>query len=180
VKADDFECDFGEGGGLVGSMETWRRFRALPVPERKLVWEAARRLTATWIGLRVRGFVRERERAEVVGRAAGVNDVAHGGELAAAREIARAEGSAARHLFFRANCLVQSLALLAMCRSRGIAAELRIGARNEGGAFQAHAWIELNGEALNDSGANGEHEHFVPFGEAVPAAEPGAAGTRRP
>ncbi len=92
--------------------------------------------------------------------------------------IARAEGSAARHLFFKPNCLVQSLTLLAMCRTRGIAAELRIGARNEGGAFQAHAWIELNGEALNDTGAG--HEHFVPFGETMPVAESGAAGTRRP
>lgn len=156
-------------------METWRRFRALPAPERKLVWEAARRMTATWIGLRVRGFVRERERAEhagVAGDARAMEIRSVGEHRSAASLIARAEDSAARHLFFSPNCLVQSLALVAMCRSRRIPAELQIGARNEGGAFQAHAWVTLNGEVLNDFG--GEHEHFVPFRESVPAA-----GTRR-
>jgi hypothetical protein len=167
--------EFGEaggpsaGGGMNRGVATWRRFAALPVDERQLVREAAARLSAAWVGLRVMGFQRMRVRAESLRHAS------HGGdgsaELAVARTVTRAEESAARHLFFRPNCLVQSLALLRMLRTRGIDAELRLGARNVTGKFEAHAWVELNGVALNDATESGAA--FVPF-EATGAAEPDA------
>jgi Transglutaminase-like superfamily len=38
-----------------------------------------------------------------------------------------------------------------LLRRRGIATNVRIGARgNRQGEFQAHAWLEWNGEVLND------------------------------
>lgn len=159
-------------------METWRRFAALPAPERRLVREAARRLTSTWFGLRVGGFLRMRQRAERPKRLDDSRPLIAEQQLEVARTIARAEGSAARHLFFSPNCLVQSLTLLAMCRSRGIDAQLRVGARSDSGAFQAHAWVELNGIVLNEP--SGEHRHFVPFEEAVGGRESGAAAGSRP
>jgi transglutaminase superfamily protein len=81
-----------------------------------------------------------------------------------ANEIARLEQSAARHLFFRPNCLEQSVALWWMLRKRGMAADLRIGARKHEGRFEAHAWVESNGVALNDGSE--AHQHFVPFDNA--------------
>ena len=149
---------------------TWRRFAALPAEERRLVREAAARLAAAWIGLRVMGFQRMRARAE------SLRGGKHGGdgsaELAVARMVTRAEESAARHLFFRPNCLVQSLALLRMLRRRGIDAELRLGARNRTGKFEAHAWVTLGSVALNDATETGAA--FVPF-EATGAAGPDAS-----
>ena len=41
-------------------------------------------------------------------------------------------------------CLVRSLALTRLLRSRGIAAELRIGVKTADG-FHAHAWVEVAG-----------------------------------
>jgi hypothetical protein len=48
-----------------------------------------------------------------------------------------------------------------LLRRRGIATELRIGARKEFERFEAHAWVEVDAEVLNDASA--EHQHFVPF-----------------
>jgi hypothetical protein len=153
-------------GGMNRGVATWRRFAALPVDERRLVREAAARLSAAWVGLRVMGFQRMRGRAESLRRASDGGDGS--AELALARMVTRAEESAARHLFFRPNCLVQSLALLRMLRMRGIDAELRLGARNVTGKFEAHAWVELGGVALNDATETGAA--FVPFEETGAAA----------
>jgi hypothetical protein len=49
-----------------------------------------------------------------------------------------------------------------LLRRRGIATDVRIGARsNSRGEFQAHAWLEWNGEVLNDAGDVGSQ--YVPF-----------------
>jgi hypothetical protein len=69
--------------------------------------------------------------------------------------------AAARNLFFSTNCLEKSLVLWWLLRRRGIAAELRIGARKELGRFEAHAWVEMDSQVMNDAGE--EHRHFVPF-----------------
>jgi hypothetical protein len=158
---------------MSGGVATWRRFAALPADERRLVREAAARLTAARVGLRVMGFQRMRARAERVrpARRSGASLGDGSAELAVARMVTRAAESAARHLFFRPNCLVQSLALLRMLRTRGIGAELQIGARSRAGKFEAHAWVELGGVALNDATETGAA--FVPF-EATGAAAPDA------
>jgi hypothetical protein len=75
--------------------------------------------------------------------------------------IARMAAAAARNFFFDTNCLEQSLMLWWLLRRRGIAAELRIGARKEFERFEAHAWVEVDSAVLNDSSA--EHQDFVPF-----------------
>ncbi len=48
------------------------------------------------------------------------------------------------------NCLSRSLALLLLLRRGGHAAQLRLGVSLAGGAFAAHAWVELDGRVLND------------------------------
>jgi hypothetical protein len=63
----------------------------------------------------------------------------------------------ARHLVLaaafyprRALCLEQSLALYVLLRRRGVAAELKIGVQPL--PFQAHAWVEVGGRALQEHG----------------------------
>lgn len=151
-------------------METWRGFWRLSGYARGIVLEAAAALAATWLGLRLAGF--RRWKAVLAWLAPGTADIGGVGDsdlVEPAREIARLEQAAARHLFFRANCLEQSLTLWWLLRRRGIAAELRVGGRKDAGRFEAHAWVEFGGAILNDAGE--EHLHFVPFDGPLAAPE---------
>ena len=57
---------------------------------------------------------------------------------------------AARYNALWANCLKRSLVLWFLLRRQGIESQLRIGVRRQQGKFEAHAWLEWNGVALND------------------------------
>ncbi|MGK7876616.1 MAG: lasso peptide biosynthesis B2 protein [Xenococcaceae cyanobacterium] len=58
---------------------------------------------------------------------------------------------AARYCQPWANCLKKSLVLWGLLRHQGINSELRIGVRWEAKNFEAHAWVECEGVALNDT-----------------------------
>lgn len=136
-----------------------RRFWQLPGSERSIVLQSAFWLTATWYALRLIGFRRWSgflERRLVVGNAA-----ASSPQLVEARNITRLLSAAASRLFVRTNCLEQATALCYVLRRRGIAAELRFGARKDFAGLEAHAWVEHLGIPLNEDG--GEHLHFLPF-----------------
>ena len=90
-------------------------------------------------------------------------------EIAAAQRVARIQEAVSRHLIWRASCLERSLVLWWQLERRGIAAEIRIGARKEAGRFEAHAWVELGDVVLNDSGE--AHLHFAPFDGSVLSME---------
>lgn len=160
--------DFFRGEGLKRTTETWHRFWRLSSFERRVVLEAAAALVATWFGLRLAGF--RRWQAALAWLAPSLAACNTEQSLAdSARMITRMEQSAANHLFFRANCLEQSLTLCWLLHRRGIAAELRIGARKDAGRFEAHAWVESSGVVLNDTSTS--HLHFVPFDGPVGAME---------
>jgi hypothetical protein len=84
-----------------------------------------------------------------------------------AQRLARLVSIAANHGPYRATCLRQSLALWWLLRRRRIPAELRIGVRKEQGELQAHAWVEHNGQALND--AQGLIASYAAFQPSLPA-----------
>lgn len=70
---------------------------------------------------------------------------------ASARRAAQMVAVACRRQPFRSSCLPRTIVLWNLLRRRGIATDVRIGARsNSQGEFQAHAWLEWNGEVLND------------------------------
>ena len=71
----------------------------------------------------------------------------------------------------RASCLEESLALLWLLGETGIAAELRIGVRKTQEKFEAHAWVEYEGKALNEPEAR--HRHFAAFSDALKNLPPG-------
>jgi hypothetical protein len=73
------------------------------------------------------------------------------------------QGAAAWSLH-RPTCLHRSLTLWWLLRRQGIASELRIGVRKEQGRFEAHAWVERQGVALNDRPDIGQD--FTPFDTA--------------
>ena len=71
---------------------------------------------------------------------------------ACAQQLACALDHANHHYsIYQATCLTRSLALLFLLARRGAAADVCLGVRTFTGRFEAHAWIEYNGIALNEA-----------------------------
>ena len=85
--------------------------------------------------------------------------------LAVAETVVRLVSNASRHGLIATNCLPQSLLVWWLLRREGIEAELRIGVRKQQDKFEAHAWVELFGQALNDQ-ADVE-QRFAAFDAAI-------------
>ncbi|HUJ31691.1 MAG TPA: lasso peptide biosynthesis B2 protein [Candidatus Acidoferrum sp.] len=150
-------------------MDKWRTFRRLSGFERAIVVEAAAALTVTWAGLRLAGFQRWKNLLARLASRPEETSAQESSALDAARVIARMEAAAARNVFFHPTCLERSMVLWWLLRSRGIPAELRVGARKEADRLEAHAWVELQGAPLNDAGES--HLHFVPFDGPIVSLE---------
>jgi transglutaminase superfamily protein len=148
-------------------MRAWRAYRRLGWSDRRLAVETAAGLAATRIGLRVAGFRRWKALlARLVVRKVSPTAAE---EIVAARRVARIQEAVSRHLTWHASCLERSLVLWWQLNRRGIAAEMRIGARKEAGRFEAHAWVEVGNVVLNDSGE--AHLHFAPFDRSILSLE---------
>lgn len=83
----------------------------------------------------------------------------------------RMTDAASRHGIMRGNCLSKSIVLWHLLRREGLDATLCVGGRKEGASFEAHAWIELDGKAVNDS--QDVRERFAPFAGELGAAMSG-------
>jgi hypothetical protein len=82
------------------------------------------------------------------------------------RRITQMVAVACRRQPLRTSCLPRTLVLWSLLRRLGVATDVRIGARsNSQGEFQAHAWLEWNGEVLNDVADVGRQ--YLPFDTAA-------------
>ena len=133
-------------------MGSLRRFLRLPYFQKLLfvqaaVWLLATGLALSWLGYR-RWFTSLQRRAAR-------RPVQGSSPLEDPREFARAASrlvsAAARRLPLPRNCLRESLVLWWLLQQRSITCELRLGGRRAQERFEAHAWVELQGEVLNDS-----------------------------
>lgn len=145
--------------------EHLRRFRALEPAARGIFVRAALLLPLVHVSLRLRGF-----RATQTSLQRSVPDSTKTPDavaadvaalLQAAKRIARMVRAAARYLWQSSTCLESSLALWWLLARQGIEAEIRIGARKIAGKFEAHAWVEVGGVALNE--AEHVHRHYTVF-----------------
>ena len=132
------------------------RLRALTPVERRVLGEALVLLPAACAGLKVGGMRRTREALSRLTRRR------RSTEGLSAASIARLVAIAARHGPFRARCLSASLTLESLLRRYGLEGELRLGVRRHDGRIEAHAWIEHDGQALNEA-----HVTFRPFGDGA-------------
>lgn len=149
--------------------EKWLRFRRRPVADRQLILRAFVDLQVTAIGLRWFGFQRWRELIERCSRPAdGRHPLPDDSQRKMALRVARAVNSAALHGPADPKCLERSLTLWWMLRREGIAGKLQVGGRKKAGEFEAHAWVEWDGQVLND--AADVREHFAQFD--APIASP--------
>lgn len=113
------------------------------------------------LSLRLRGygktFTSLQRRVESHARETGTGLQSHE-EVRALCQMVRA---ALRYSFAQFSCLEESLTLWYLLRKQGIPACLRIGVRKENERFEAHAWVELRGEALNQP--EELHRHYAAF-----------------
>jgi len=155
---------------VVGS---WRRFLQLPFREQACFVQALLLLPLTVFALRWMNFQRWQSilahLAPISPSRNGLPSVAPGAEerLQAdvhsqrARATARMLSAAAQRSLLPSTCLHNSLVLWWLLRRRGIESELHIGGRKENGRLEAHAWVEVAGQALNET--DDLRHRFTPF-----------------
>ena len=124
-----------------------RSFRSLPASEQGCYLSALMLLPLVDISLRLFSWQRCHRWAERWAR----DRVATGKTFPQPRRIAWLVERAAQHCPWPATCLRRSLLLWTFLLRSGVASELRLGFRNPGGKFEAHAWVEWNGVPLNDT-----------------------------
>lgn len=154
------------GGGVRKAIGAARRFTTMTWGERALFGRAFVRIAAVELGLRRHGFHEYLLRAPAPAH----SNVAPA-EIVRARTYARWVGAAARRHPVRARCLHRSLALHGWLRQEGIPSTFRIGIRKDGGELAAHAWVEVDGQVINDP--ESAIAAFVPLFDAMSAAGPG-------
>jgi hypothetical protein len=126
--------------------ELLAKARALNVRERGELAHAWAALPAVWFGLRLlplRRLLQPPQRTRHTTPAPA--------DVTAARASARLVAAAARFSPFPSSCLSRSVVLWRLLQRRGIPAEIRIGVRPGGSPLDAHAWVEVEGEPVNDS-----------------------------
>jgi hypothetical protein len=154
--------------GQESLLEKWRRFKSRPPEDRRLILRSALVLALTEAGLRCFGFQRWKELIEKFSLAANFPQ-SFAGEVQYEKGLraARAVWSAELHGPVRPNCLERSMTLWWVLRLDGINGELHIGARKEDGRLEAHAWVELYGQVLNDRAD--VHQHYALFDAPIAA-----------
>ncbi len=141
--------------------ERFRRFSALDSEARKLFFRAAAWLAFVVMSLRTRGYKKTQAwlQKRLESRNATALDAGSIGELV--HKTCRMVRAAQRHGLTRSTCLEESLALWYLLGRQNISSRIRIGVRKQAGKFEAHAWVEYGGEALNQS--EELHRHYAPF-----------------
>jgi hypothetical protein len=136
--------------------ERLQRFRRLDPDSRRLILGACVALPLIGLSLAVRGFgATQASLQRFLPSKRNLSEVEAGCTDLALRS-ARMTRAAARLFGGHFTCLERSLTLWWLLERQGIAANVRIGTRKGEGRFEAHAWVECAGVALDDPG---EHEH---------------------
>jgi len=148
--------------------EQLRRFSALESPARGVFLRASLLLPLISMSLRLRGFQGTQNllRKFLSQQSPLVKAAAQERTVLTARMVR----AAVRHGIGRATCLEESLALWWLLGREGIASDLRIGIRKDAERFEAHAWIEREGKALNEPEAR--HQHYTAFDAAFSGLPP--------
>jgi hypothetical protein len=148
--------------------ERLRRFSALERPARWLFLRAAALLPLVSLSLRLRGFRKTQAFLQKF-----LSLPSHPADISvssSANLTVRMVRAAVRTSIGHPTCLDESLALWWLLGRQGIRSELKVGVRKEGEKFEAHAWVERDGMALNEPEAR--HQHYAAFDAALASLPP--------
>jgi hypothetical protein len=144
--------------------ERFRRFSALERPAQSLFLRAAVLLPVVSLSLHWRGFrATQAALQRLVSNSNEKKYYSNAGERA--RLTAHMVHAADRHGLVHPTCLALSLTLWWLLERQGIESRLRVGIRKEDGKFEAHAWVERDGVALNEP--EKQHHHYAAFDAAL-------------
>ena len=137
-----------------------------------MFWRAAVLFPVVRVSLWLRGYNRT---YAFLQRRLGAEARAASGELHPQVEVQRTcrmVRAAGRYIPAHFTCLEESLTLWYLLRKQGIGSRLRIGVRKTNNKLEAHAWVELDGEALNQP--EHLHRHYAAFDKEIsePPPEP--------
>ena len=139
-------------------MNNLKKLWALPCSEQYLLLRAGLLLVAAEAGLRLLPFRNLLAWAQ--------NRSAHAAAEPSPERIAYLVDVAARHTLLRGSlrptCLRKSLVLCKLLSRRGRDARLVIGTGSLAGNFQAHAWVEIDGQRLGTP-ADSDYRVLVTF-----------------
>ena len=140
--------------------EAFQRFRTLDWKAQKIFGHAAILLPRVMMSLRLRGF--KQTQSKLQANLPPVSPVeAQAPGPAIVQTICRMVSAAGHYGIARPNCLEESLVLWYLLRRENIPGVLRIGVRKSQGEFEAHAWVEYLGTALNQG--EWTHPHYAAF-----------------
>jgi len=141
--------------------EAYKQYRALDAETRKTFRRAVVLLPLIRVSLRACGYKKTQEYLQ--GRLDGQKAprVEREGGTKKLENTCRMVCAAAHYGLGHATCLEESLTLWYLLRRQGIAAGVRIGVRKLADKFEAHAWVEWQGAALNQ--AEEMHQHYAAF-----------------
>jgi hypothetical protein len=143
--------------------ERFRRFSVLERPAQSLFLRAIVLLPVVSLSLRWRGLhATQAALQRFLSNAKPKQDCSKAGERATL--TAHMLYAADRHGLIHPSCLAKSLTLWWLLERQGIRSDLRIGIRKENEKFEAHAWVERGGAALNEPEEH--HHHYVAFDAA--------------
>ncbi len=143
--------------------EKLRRFRALERPAQKLFLRALALLPVISLSLRWNGFRATHAALQRIQ----ANPIPEPGLDVVKKRIALTAhmvNIADRYGLVHPSCLAKSLSLWWLLGRQGITSQLRIGIRKENEKFEAHAWVERDGTALNEPDEH--HLHYAAFDAA--------------
>jgi len=146
--------------------EQLRRFRTLEPPARGLFLRAAALLPLISASLGLLGFRKTQKFLQKFLPASNCTP----DRSAAAELTVRMVRAAVRHSLVHPTCLEESLALWWLLKRQHIACDLRIGVRKDSEKFEAHAWVEREGMALNEP--ESLHTHYAAFDSALSTLPP--------
>ncbi len=143
--------------------ERFRRFSALERAAQGIFLRAIVLLPLVTLSLRWRGF---RATQAVLQRLHSKANPEHDAALMSknASMTAHMVNAADRHGLVHPSCLAKSLTLWWLLARQGILSHVRIGIRKEEEKFEAHAWVERDGAALNEPEEH--HRHYAAFDAA--------------
>jgi hypothetical protein len=139
--------------------KAFQRYRALDSETRGLFWHAAILLPRIALSLRFRGFVATKDILQKKGPLSATRTSDAPDQTV--QRTCRMVKAAGHYGILRPTCLVESLVLWHLLQQQGVFANLRIGVRKVSDEFEAHAWVEYAGSALNQS--DEQHQHYATF-----------------
>jgi Transglutaminase-like superfamily len=145
-------------------LENLRRFSALERPAQTLFLRALLLLPVVSLSLKLRGFQATRATLQRT-LSAPVPKPDSDFVKKCVPLTAHMVNAADRHGPVHPSCLAKSLALWWLLGRQGITSRLRIGIRRESEKLEAHAWVEREGIALNESAEH--HRHYAAFDAAL-------------